>query len=54
MSPKLVLFGNIILDSSYCIEKNPNIVAQYDFEPNGLGECSTEKLLRVLDDANKT
>lgn len=54
MYPKLILFGNVILDFTYCIEQNPAILTKYDFDPNGLGECSSEILSNVAKDADKT
>lgn len=54
MAPKLVAFGNVLLDFTYCIEKNPGILGKYGFEPNTLGECSSEKLLNVEKDARET
>lgn len=54
MYPKLVLFGNVILDFTYCIEKNPGVLSKYGFDPNGLGECSSETLKNVAKDADET
>lgn len=53
MWPKLVAFGNVLLDFTYCIEKFPEILSEYGFEPNGLGECSSETLALVRKNANK-
>lgn len=52
--PKLVAFGNVLLDVTYCVEKNPGLLAKYGFQPNGLGECSTETLANVEKDAGET
>lgn len=54
MYPKLILFGNVILDFTYCIERNPGILSKYGFDPNGLGECSSETLANVAKDADET
>lgn len=54
MRPKIVLFGNVILDFTYCIEKNPGILSKFGFDPNGLGECSSKTLSNVAKDADKT
>ncbi|XP_055302671.1 adenosine kinase [Sitodiplosis mosellana] len=54
MRPKLVLFGNVILDCTFCIEQNSGILSKFGFDPNGLGECSSETLSDVTKDADKT
>lgn len=54
MPPKLVTFGNVLLDFTYSVDKNPSILAKYGFEPNALGECASETLLDVEKDARKT
>lgn len=54
MYPHLVTFGNVLLDSSFSIEKNRSILAKYDFAANSLGECSSEKLSNVQQDGEKT
>lgn len=53
MWPKLVAFGNVLLDSTYCTSKYPEILAEYGFEKNGLGECSSETLALVAENAHK-
>lgn len=52
--PKLVTFGNVLLDFTYSIEKNPGLLAKYGFEPNALGECPSETLSNVEKDAGET
>lgn len=54
MRPKLVAFGNVLLDFSYCIEKNPSILYEFGFEVDGVGECSSETLSAVRINAEKT
>lgn len=54
MRPKLVAFGNVLLDFTYSVEKNPEILSKYGFEPNGLGECSSETLSTAIANAKKT
>lgn len=54
MHPKLVAFGNVLLDFTYCIEKNPTILSKFGFDSNGLGECSSRTLSSVQKDAEKT
>lgn len=53
MWPKLVAFGNVLLDFTYRISESPEILGEYGFEPNGLGECSSETLALVKENANK-
>lgn len=53
MWPKLIAFGNVLLDFTYCTTKYPEIVSEYGFDPNGLGECSSETLDSVRENANK-
>ncbi|XP_031618930.1 adenosine kinase [Contarinia nasturtii] len=55
MYPKLVTFGNVLLDFTYNIERNPGILSKYGIlDPNGLGEFSSETLSAVANDANQT
>lgn len=54
MPPKLVTFGNVLLDFTYSVEKNPSILAKYGFEPNALGECTSETLSDVEKNARET
>lgn len=54
MPPKLVTFGNVLLDFTYSVDKNPSILAKYGFEPNALGECTSETLSDVEIDARET
>lgn len=53
LRPKIITFGNVLLDFTYSIEKNPGILSKYGFEPNGLGECTSKILQNVADDAEK-
>lgn len=53
MWPKLIAFGNVLLDSTYSITKFPDILSEYGFDPDGLGECSLETLASVRETANK-
>lgn len=52
--PKLVTFGNVLVDFSFSIESNNQILKKYDFDSDVLGECSSEKLANVLRDAQET
>lgn len=52
--PKLVTFGNVLVDFSFSIERNNQILKKYDFDSDVLGECSSEKLACVLRDAQDT
>lgn len=54
MPPKLVTFGNVLLDFTYSVDKNPSILAKYGFEPNALGECTSETLSDVEKNARET
>lgn len=54
MHPKLVTFGNVLLDFTYNIERNPGILSKYGFDPNGLGEFSSDTLSKVAKNANET
>lgn len=51
---QLILFGNVLLDSSYCITNSKEILFRHGLERNGLGECSIEKLLDIQADARDT
>lgn len=51
MRPKLVVFGNVLLDFTYSVEKYPQILSEYGFEPNGLGECSSEMISSAIANA---
>lgn len=54
MYPKLITFGNVLLDFTYNIERNTDIASKYGFNLNGLGECSSEILSQVVKEANET
>lgn len=53
MWPKLVAFGNVLLDFTYSITESPEILNEYGFELNGLGECSSQILASVRENANE-
>lgn len=50
---KLIAFGNVLLDSTFSIENDVEILRRHDLEPNCLGECSSESLEKILRDATK-
>lgn len=50
---QLILFGNVLLDSSYCISSNKDILLKYGLKANDLGECPMDKLMAIQKDARE-
>lgn len=53
-TPTLIAFGNVLLDCSFLIENDVDILSRFQLETNGLGECSTDKLADIQREASKT
>lgn len=51
--PKLIAFGNVLLDFSYSANDRKDIFEKFHLNPNDLGECSIEQLQQMQIDANK-